>query len=457
MALLAGAAAQGTGGRETVARTLRILALMGVAVVLAFYAGLLPHPPATGQDFRNFYAAAAVLRHGGNPYDLHQLLRWEDRLYRPTTAAQRASLAGNPYVQGPPLAMALMPAVGFPPASVYPIYAALLAAAAVAALALLARLQPVQHPWQRASLLLISPVTFLGVLLGQPDAVLLLLLVLALWWLSRGHAAPSGFALALGLVKPQIMAGPIVLLAVLSWSRGQLGTYLAGLAAGVAAFVGSSLLVAGPAVVQGWAHELAGFGSATVYTQVDISSLTTIYVGWAPHALGLALSAATLLAWGGLCAMLWKGTPHPPPPSPSRGEGEYASPLSHTQGEGPEVRAVSPLPRPGRGAGGEGRGERWWLALGLTCWLLATPYAHPHDDVLLVPVVWYLLDEGPYHGVARLIAVALFIAWWLLPMGSVLGLRPPLLRGLGIVPVALVAALLALRRPAIAPLRRAGL
>src|SRR5919204_3924553 len=129
------------GSRGTLARVSRILALTGVAVVLAFYAEMLVHAPATGQDFRNFYAAAAVLRHGGNPYDLHQLVRWEDRLYRPTTAAQRASLAGNPYVQGPPVAMALMPAVGLPPASVYPIYAALLAAAAMAALALLAHLQ----------------------------------------------------------------------------------------------------------------------------------------------------------------------------------------------------------------------------------------------------------------------------------------------------------------------------
>ena len=434
--------------RETVARTRRILALFGIAVVLAFYAEMLAHAPATGQDFRNFYAAAAVLRHGGNPYDLHQLLRWEDRLYRPTTAAQRASLRGNPYVQGPPLAMALMPAVGLPPASVYRVYAALLVAAAVAALAVLAHLQPVQHPWKRAFLLLISPVTFLGVLLGQLDAVLLLLLVLALWCLRRGRAAPAGFALALGLVKPQIMAGPIVLLAALSWRRGRLGAYLAGLAAGAAAFVGSSLLVAGPAVVQGWAHELAGFGGATVYTQVDISSLTTIYVGWVPHTLGLALSAATLLAWAGLCAMLWQDTSHPPTPSPSRGEGGY--PRSGS-------RVFSPLPCTGRGDGGEGSGERWWLALGLTCWLLATPYAHPHDDVLLVPVVWYLLDDGPYHGVARLVAVALFIAWWLLPPASVLGLRPPVLRGLGIVPVALMAALLALRGPAVERLRRVDL
>src|SRR5207245_4635093 len=110
---------RGQEGGRAVARTRRTLGLIGVAVVVAFYAEVLARVPATGQDFRNFYAAATVLRHGGNPYDLHQLLRWEDRLYRPTTAAQRASLAGNPYVQGPPLAMALMLAVDLPPASVY--------------------------------------------------------------------------------------------------------------------------------------------------------------------------------------------------------------------------------------------------------------------------------------------------------------------------------------------------
>jgi hypothetical protein len=33
-----------------------------------------------------------------------------------------------------------------------------------------------------------------------------------------------------------------------------------------------------------------------VYTQIDISALTTMHVGWVPHSLALALSAATLLA-----------------------------------------------------------------------------------------------------------------------------------------------------------------
>jgi hypothetical protein len=60
------------------------------------------------------------------------------------------------------------------------------------------------------------------------------------------------------------VTGPIVLLAVLSWRREQLGAYLAGLAGGT-------------------------------------SFLTTIYVSWASSALELALSAATLIAWAGQC------------------------------------------------------------------------------------------------------------------------------------------------------------
>jgi hypothetical protein len=82
----------------------------------------------------------------------------------------------------------------------------------------------------------------------------------------------------------------------------------------------------------------------------------------------------------------------------------------------------------------------------LTGWLLATPYAHPHDDALLLPAVWYLLDRAPYRGIARPLAVLLFATWWLLPMTSVLGLRVPLLRGLGLIPIMLLLAMLLLQR-----------
>lgn len=386
----------------------RAVALVGLALVLAFYAEVLAHAPVTGQDFRNFYAAATVLHGGGNPYDIHQFVAAAERLYHPTMASQRAALAGNPYVQGPPLAAALLPFVGRPPAALYRIYAAIMVAAAAVALALLARLWPAKgSPW-RIVVLLSSPVTFLCILLGQPDPLLLLALALALWWLDRDHPAAAGCVLALGLIKPQIMAGPIVLLAVLAWRRRRLKAYALGVVAGAAVFVGVSLLVTGPDVVRGWIGELIGFSGATVYTQVDISSLTTLYVGWAPHALALALSGAVLVAWSVACVWLWRD-------------------------------------RVG------GWDEQWWLATTLVLWLLATPYAHPHDDVLLLPAAWYVLADrcarrAPYRG-TTLLAVLLFAAWWLLPMTSVLGLRPPLVRGLGIIPITLLAALLLLRQP----------
>lgn len=388
-----------------------LLALTGVALVLLFYGEMLTHAPVTGQDFRNFYAAATLLRHGGNPYDRRQFVRQEERLYRPTTAEQRASLRGNPYVQGPPLAIALMPVVGLPPDTVYHVYAALLAACAIAALALLAARWPLQRAVPRALLLLLSPVTFLGLLLGQPDAVLLLALVLALWVLDKDHAALAGFLLAVGLIKPQLIAGPIVLLALLALRRGRGASYLAGLAGGILVFIGGSVLIAGPRVVLGWIGELASFGGATVYSQVDISSVSTLYVGWAPHIVALALSVAGVLAWAVLCLPRWHG--HLP-----RWHGD-----------------MSP------------HAERCWFCLGLAGWLLVTPYAHPHDDILLLPVAWYLLDHRLRHGAAALLAILLVASWWLLPMTSVLGLRPPLLRGLGIVPVLLLATAVWLRRP----------
>lgn len=418
---------------------LRALALVALALVLAFYAELLAHAPATGQDFRLFYAAATVLRHGGNPYDQRQLVREEVRLYHPVTPAQRASLAGNPLPQGPPLVIALLPLVGRSPALVYKLYTAVLAMAAIAALILLSRLWPARRAARRVVLGLLSPVTFLGLMLGQPDALLLLAAVVALWALmsrpacncgrmandadcgrlgrsrhqsmppdpalGRSKAAIAGFVLAMGLIKPQIIAGPIALLAVLAWRQDRLRPYLGGLLAGLASFVGLSVLLAGPAVVEGWIGELVGFSQGTVYAQVDVSSLSTLYLAWAPHGLAQALSAATLLAWAVLCLVLWR-------------------------------------------AGDTETHRRWWFVLALTLWLLATPYAHPHDVILLLPAAWYLLDRAPYRGGALILALLLCATWWLLPMGSVLGLRPPLLRGLGIVPVLLLATLLMRYRPA---------
>ena len=402
-------------------RITRVALAVGIALVLGFYAELVAHAPATGQDLRVFYAAATTLREGGNPYDARQLTRVEERLYHPRDAAARASLAGNPYVQGPSLAIALLPLTGRAPAAVYRAEALLLVLAAVAAVTVLARGSraplPASRVSRRAFVLLISPVTFLGVLLGQPDALLLLLLVAALS-LYRRHALLAGFILALGLVKPQIMAGPLILCGLLAWRRGRIAPYAVGSLGGALLFLGGSAAITGPAVVAGWLRELVGFSGATVYTQVDISSLSTLYIAWAPRALSLLLAFAGLAVWTAWCVK----RPH------------VAEPGNEDQTSARDATALE-------------LSERWWFLLGLAGWLLVTPYAHPHDDILLLPAAWYLLDRGPYHSRAALIAALLVLSWWLLPMTSLLGLRPPLLRGLGVIPVALLCALLAMRRP----------
>jgi len=392
-------------------RLVRIGSLLGVTLVLAFYAEALAHAPATGQDLRTFYAAAVVLRHGGDPYDPRQLARWEERLYRPTTAAGRTALAENPYVQGPPLAIALLPLVGQPVGLIYRGWAIILALAAAVALALSARLWPMgasggasgSRSLRYAGLLLVSPITFVGVFLGQPDAILLLAFVGALT-LYRRYPLAAGALVALGLVKPQIMAGPLLLVAALAWREGRIFRYMAGLLLGCGVLLGASAAIAGPAIVLEWARGLAGFGATTVYAQVDVSSLSTLYVGWAPHALAVICVVAGLGAWAALSVGLWT-----------------------------TARCAE--------------GRRWWLMTALTLWLLVTPYAHPHDDALLLPAAWYLLGHGPYKGATRLLALLTLLAWWLLPMTSVLGLRPPIVRGLGIVPILLLAALLMTRRP----------
>jgi hypothetical protein len=394
---------------------------LGLTIILLIYGELLAHAPATGQDFRLFYAAATVLHEGGNPYNVRQLVRTETRLYHPTTASQRASLAGNPMVQGPLLLVALLPAVGRPPMAAFAPFAVLLGVLAALAQIVFARAWPVAYMRRRILLGLVSPVTFLCIMLGQPDPLLLLATAIAVWALQRRSASPSpdtllsrewlyaaaaGLVLSVGLIKPQIIAGPILLLGLMAARHRRLAGYCAGLLVGSAVFAGLTVLVVGPEVLAGWLGELAGFGKTTIYGQVDISSLSTLYVGWAPHGLSLALTVLLLLGWAVVSVWQWR-----------RCEREGA--------------------------------ERRWLVLALTLWMLATPYAHPHDDILLLPVAWYLLGEGvPDSGWARLVAALLFASWWLLPLTSVLGLRPPLIRGLGIVPVLLLTVMLIVRQAA---------
>lgn len=385
-----------------------------VAIVLVAYGEMIAHLPAAAYDFHIFYAAAGVLQHGGNPYDIHQLFRQEQHLYPALMRdpAQRQWIQQNPYVQSPLLLIALLPFLHCPVGAAYLIWIALLVGATALSLRLLAQMWPVGQALKRSFWLLISPVAFLGPLLGQADAVLLLSLVLALWWMSRDRYALAGAVLTMGLIKPQIIAGPLILLAVMSLRHKKMRPYLGGLLAGALGTIGVTALCARPALLVTWLSSMVRFSHQTVYVQSDMSSLTALYIRWLPHTPDTGLSLAVMALWLGLCAWLWLRAP-----------GEVD--------------------------------ERWLLAVGLAGWMLATPYAHPHDDVLLLPAFWFLYTRYAHTAAppARGLMTAALISWWLFPLGYTLGFDkwvPLPIAGLGIIPVLLLAGAVALRRPPIA-------
>jgi len=387
----------------------RVLYTVALLLVLSFYGEVLAHAPVVGQDFRVFYSAATVIQHGGSPYDVRALVRVEDRLFPTRSATERRDRRANPYIQGPLLALIFVPFLGFPPAVVYDIYAAALLAAAAVALLVLDRVRrdgvgPIAHAPRRALPLLLSPVVFLAVLLGQPDPLLLLLFALAWHALQRRHIALASALLTVACIKPQIMIGPIVLLALLAWRAGGIRSYVGGLLAGAAAVVGCCLLFAGPLVTGDWLRALVSFGSGTVYTQVDIAALSTLYLDWLPHALVPLAVIGAVAAW-----VVWAVS------SARRGMSDASATLR-------------------------------WVGQGLCLWLLATPYAHPHDDVLLLPVLW-LCATVRLATDRRALGALFATTWWFLPMTSVLGLRLPIVRGLGVVPVILLALILTRHGP----------
>jgi len=153
-----------------------------------------------------------------------------------------------------------------------------------------------------------------------------------------------------------------------------------------------------------WLRALVSFGSGTVYTQVDIAALSTLYLDWLPHALVPLAVIGAVAAW-----VVWAVS------SARRGTSDASATLR-------------------------------WVGQGLCLWLLATPYAHPHDDVLLLPVLW-LCATVRLATDRRALGALFATTWWFLPMTSVLGLRLPIVRGLGVVPVILLALILTRHGP----------
>jgi hypothetical protein len=390
-----------TAKRKRLLADAALLAL--VAMTLGIYTTF-QGSPALAEDLKTFLAAAATLASGGNPYDPGQLVHQEWRMFPMDAAAQAWTLA-NPYVQGPLLLAILRPLVGFALSQAYAIWVAMLALCIAASIVIfIPGALRLPKPRRLAVALAVCPATFAGLLLGQSDAILLLALAGAMWCAARRSYAPAGILLTAGLIKPQIIAGAVVLFAILAYRDRALWRYTVGVACGVAGSIVFAIALGGRGLLSSWVSGLGTFGHGTVQAEPNISSLTVLYVGVAPHALA-AVSVIAALVWLGAMAAM-------------------SSQLSG----GPLARAR-------------------WFGVGMVGWLLVTPYAHPHDDILLFPAIVTAIWLSAGRRWAWLCLGLFWTAWWLLPVEylSPLFTSFPVdvrVRGFGIIPVTILLILL---------------
>lgn len=390
------APATDAGGRH--ARRSRLgaqprLALGILAVLVICFAGFAVSRMFPGQsygladDWRVFYAAAAVVRHGGSPYDpaaIHAAEQGADHY-----AAVQPAL--DNFANLPVVAWALQPLTLLPFWVSYALAAALGAIAAGIAMYLWLR----RWGWQRARgwtvLALLSWPALLGIFSGQFDLLLLALLVGGMTLsLHRRPGLAGAACTAAMLIKPHILWPLPLLLAAaqLPDRRAAIRCAAAAAATAVGLVGGAELLMPGATGIF-LAHLLA-FGGQISSVQPDLSGLP----GMVEHLPGGSAIAAAVTGLGTVAilgfAWFWAVS----------------------------ARARSLLPdlRVALGVG-----------IGMAVWLVATPYGHPNDDVLLFPLI-ALLVGGDASGTRQrdlawaLAASILLIAGFLVSaaLGSIL-------------------------------------
>jgi hypothetical protein len=346
------------GNRGRRLRRVVLLASLGCVVGLAVFALSHEFPPRPGglaTDFRVFYAASELVGRGANPYHLGAL--------QTTEQAAHAYPSLNPlldtFVDPPAAAWLLVPLSHLPFWVSYGLLTALGVFVVVLTLTLLARDLGWRHTSILAAGVIASWIGLLGLIDGQFDALLFAALAgsMLLAWHERSLAA--GCVLGLILLKPTLLwPVPIFMFLALWPDRARALRFAAGflLVAALSVLASWSLLAS-------WWHQLGVFGGAVGTHQSDLAGLPGL-LGAAPQSwrLGTGLTAPATLAVVALALAaivvfgVWM----------------MAS---------PDWRRVSPVGR-----------ITWAVALPVGIWLLAIPYAHPNDDLLLLPL--FMLTVG---------------------------------------------------------------
>jgi hypothetical protein len=362
-------------------RRLLLLISVGSSLGLACYAisrFIPPQPYGLADDFRVFCAAARLLASGHNPYPLGRLQAAEQAAYRyPNLDATLDSFAYLPVT-----AVLLEPLAKLNFWASYVIFSCFGAVMSCLTMVLLAR----DLGWTRIAELvgavLISWITVLGFAAGQFDAIMLAALAGAL--LLAWHDRPLFAGVVIGLVwiKPDLLWPAPIFLFLALWTRPPRAWWFA---VGFALTSIVCLAFSASRLTEWWraAHE---FASGVGRLQPDLAGLPGL-LGAAPSRWGLGVGvlapgslviiAAAVLAMVvfGIWMMLssdWNG--------------------------------VSPVGR-----------IAWGVGLPVGIWLAAAPYAHPNDDLLLLPLLMLTVgrDARRVHGLGLGLAL-LAVAWLLL-------------------------------------------
>lgn len=355
-----------------------LLLLLVLWTYLFFQEGAFKGGPggrAFGGDYTMFVSAAQILRSGSDPYNPAVLVRTEtamlQRLHRPAIKAkERAQVrVGNP----PLLYWAIRPLVDadFVPAA----YASLFGLYLLSALGFLAILRYLGWKSRVVPLLifLLMPQVVLGAFYGNVIGLVFAALGGALL-LSERYPLLAGALMTLAWLKPPV-ALPIVLLLGLFHVRHRIA-YWAAFGVATLGLLGLTVATTGVHSLGLWIHGLLRY-SNDVAIQPDLISLAGLYVRWMPAPGRLALEGLTLAA---ALAATWIA-------------------LRRAPSGGMSLLAAAPL----------------WVM-----WLLAAPYGHFFDEVLLaIPMAAFAGRDGcritfrPAATALYLLFLSLFLISWM--------------------------------------------
>ena len=324
-----------------------------------------PSGKAFGADWAMFVGAAQVMNEGGNPYDHIVLYRTEKALLAgqglPITEKRPVVRVGNP----PLFFWALRPLAGLPFRPVACTWMALLYALSAAGFLALLRYLGWSRRFVPLVVFLAMPQVVTGAFYGNVIGVCFAAIAFGLLCLNR-RPLVAGALLSLAWLKPPV-ALPIVFLIILFHPRvrKQLVTGFVTATAGITAL---TILLTGTHSLQSWITGLLGY-SRDMSIQPDVASLAGLYVRWAPSTVRVMLELLLLGSALAITAAFWR-----------------------TRREYQDRTAVA-------------------IASLWCVWMLATPYAHFFDEMLLAFPMLVLVGKDAYRITWRLPAAATYFAF----------------------------------------------